>query len=166
MTPIGDDSASPVFERIIPIVSQFGSLELPAKRLRTTGEFSDVPSDSYGDIMRSQLNALVSQFEANRNAIPFTPRSTQDLDFQAMQSIVDQRNITFDGVSIDGIFNTDNPLAFAAGTKNNPDILSQGQMFKATDREKFIASQLPEIQGLVDADVFEFRSMSDLPPRA
>jgi hypothetical protein len=39
-------------------------------------------------------------------------------------------------------------------------------MFKATDREKFIASQLPEIQGLVDADVFEFRSMSDLPPRA
>ena len=39
-------------------------------------------------------------------------------------------------------------------------------MFKADDREKFIASQLPEIQGLVNANVFEFRSMSDLPPRA
>ena len=50
--------------------------------------------------------------------------------------------------------------------KNNLDILSQGQMFKAEDCEKFIASQLPEIQGLVDADVFKFRSMSDLPPRA
>ena len=77
---------------------------------------------------------------------------------------MDQRDITFDGVSINGIFNLDNPLAFATGTKNNPDILSQGQMFKAEDREKFIASQLPEIQGLVDANVFEFRSMSDLPP--
>ena len=31
MTPTGDDSASPAFEHIIPIVSQFGSLELPAK---------------------------------------------------------------------------------------------------------------------------------------
>ena len=50
--------------------------------------------------------------------------------------------------------------------KNNPDILSQCQMLKATDQEKFIASQLPEIQGLVDADVFEFCSMSELLPRA
>ena len=39
-------------------------------------------------------------------------------------------------------------------------------MLKATDREKFIALQLLEIQGLVDADVFKFRSMSDLLPRA
>ena len=31
MTPNGDDHASPVFERLIPIVSQFGSLESPAK---------------------------------------------------------------------------------------------------------------------------------------
>ena len=115
--------------------------------------------------MHSQLNALILQFEANQAmGVPFTSHSNYDLDFHAMQSIVDQRNITFDGVSIDGIFNPDNPLAFAAGTKNNPDILSQGQMFKAEDQEKFIALQLPEIQGLVNADVFEFRFMSDLLP--
>ena len=129
---------------------------------------SDVSSNSYGNIMCSQLNALISQFEANHATVPFTSRYNHNLDFHhAMQSIVDQRNITFDGVSIDSIFNLDNPLACAAGTKNNPDILSQGQMFKAEDdHENFISSQLPEIQGLVDADVFEFHSMSDLPPRA
>ena len=116
--------------------------------------------------MHSQINALISQFEANQTTAPFTACSNQDLDFWAMQSIVDQRNIKFDGVSINSIFNLDNPLAFAAGTKNNPDILFQGQMFKAEDHEKFIALQLPKIQGLVDANVFEFCSMSDLPPHA
>ena len=116
--------------------------------------------------MHLQLNALISQFKVNQAMVPFTPHSNYDLDFNAMQSIVDQQNITFNSISIDGIFNPDNPLAFAAGTKNNPDILSQGQMFKADDQEKFIASQLPEIQGLVDADVFEFCSMSDLLPCA
>ena len=111
--------------------------------------------------MRSQLSALCAQFEATNEATPFTSRSTQDLDFHAMRSIIDQRNVAFDGS-----FNIDNPITFATGAKNNPDILSQGQMLKAIDREKFIASQLPEIQGLVDTDIFEYRSMADLPPRA
>ena len=111
--------------------------------------------------MRLQLSALYAQFEANHQATPFTSCSNQDLDFHAMHSIIDQWNIAFDGS-----FNIDNPLAFAAGAKNNPDILSQGQMLKATDREKFIALQLPEIQGLVDADVFKFHLMSDILLRA
>ena len=104
MTLIGDDYASTAFECLIPIVSQFRSLELPAKQLCTIGKFSDVSSNSYGDIMHLQLNAIISQFEANQATILFTPHSNQDLDFQAMQSIVDQHNITFDGVSINGIF--------------------------------------------------------------
>jgi Reverse transcriptase (RNA-dependent DNA polymerase) len=82
-----------------------------------------------------------------------------------MQSIVDQRNMTFDGVSIDGVFNLHNPVAFAAATKNHPDVLSQRQMLQADDHAKFIASQLPEMQGLVDSDVFEYLTMSDLPSR-
>ena len=139
MALIGDNSASPAFECLIPIVSQFGSIKLPAKQLCTTGEFTDVTSDSYGDIMHSQLNTLVSWFRANWTTLPFMPHSTQDLDFRAMQSVVDQRNLTFDGVSINGLFNIDNLLAFATGMKNNPDILYQGQMFKANDHEKFIA---------------------------
>ena len=76
--------------------------------------FSDVSSNSYGDIMHSQLNVLISQFKANQAMVPFTPHYDQDLNFQAMQSIVDQRNLTFDGISINGVFNLDNPLAFAA----------------------------------------------------
>ena len=158
---LGEHGALPDLGCLIPIVSQFGLLELPSKQLRMHGTFTDAPSDSFAEIMHLQLTALCTQFEANNKATPFTSCSTQDLDFHTMHSIIDQRNIAFDGS-----FNIDNPIAFAAGAKNNPDILSQGQMLKATDREKFIASQLPEIQGLVDADVFEFRSMSDLPPRA
>jgi hypothetical protein len=89
------------------------------------------------------------------------------IDFAAMQSIINKRNITFDGVSIDSIFNSDNPIAFATtSTKNNPDILSQAQMLKAPDVDLFLASQQPEIQGLCDADVFEFHRMSNLPPGA
>ena len=153
------DGASPDLGRIIPIVSQFGLLESPTKRIRIHGTFTDAPSASFAEIMRLQLTALCAQFEVTNKATPFTSRSTQDLDFHAMCSIIDQRNVAFDGT-----FNIDNPIAFATGAKNNPDILSQGQMLKATDREKFIASQLPEIQGLVDADVFKYQSMTDLLP--
>jgi hypothetical protein len=85
------------------------------------------------------------------------------IDFATMQSIIDKRNVTFNGVSIDGIFNSNNPIAFTAGTKNNPDILSQAQMLKAPDVDPFLASQQPEIQGLCNTDVFEFHSMSNLP---
>ena len=85
--------------------------------------------------MYSQLSALCAQFEANHQATPFTSHSNQDLDFHAMCSIIDQQNIAFDGS-----FNIDNPLTFTVSAKNNPDILSQGQMLKATDREKFIAT--------------------------
>ena len=98
-----------------------------------------------------QLTALCAQFEATNKATPFTSCCTHDLDFHAMRLIIDQQNIGFNGS-----FNINNPIAFTAGAKNNPDILSQGQMLKATDQEKFIALQLPEIQGLVDADVFEY----------
>jgi hypothetical protein len=83
-----------------------------------------------------------------------------------MQSIIDKRNFSIDGVSIHGFFNCHNPLAFAAGTKNNPDILSQAQMFRATDRDLFVECQKPKIEGLCDASVFEFKNMSDLPSHA
>ena len=102
---LGDDGTSPNFGCIIPIVSQFSSLELPLKQLCTHGTFTDVPSDSFTEIMCSQLNALCTQFEANQKATPFMSCSNQDLDFHAMCSIVDQCNIAFDGS-----FNIDNPL--------------------------------------------------------
>ena len=78
--------------------------------------------------MHLQLTALCAHFEANQQATPFMSHSNQDLDFHAVHSIIDQWNIAFDGT-----FNINNPIAFAAGAKNNLDILSQGQMLKATD---------------------------------
>jgi hypothetical protein len=83
-----------------------------------------------------------------------------------MQSIIDKRNFIIDGVSIDGLFNCHNPLAFAASTKNNLDILSQAQMFRASDRDLFVECQKPKIKGLCDAGVFEFKNMSELPSHA
>jgi hypothetical protein len=166
-TPIGGDPASPLIDDTIPIVSQLGSLDSPSlKRIKISGTFSDATSESFPSIMLSHLNSLVSQFESFGDAEPFSDHSTESLDFAAMQSLIDKRNFTFDGISIDGIFNCDNPLAFAAGTKNNPDILSQGQMLTAHDQAKFLECQVPEIKGLCDANVFEFREMSRLPSGA
>ena len=131
---LGEHGASPDLGRLILIVvSQFGSLELPSKRLRMHGTFTNAPSDSFAEIMRSQLTALCAQFEANNKATPFTSRSTPDLDFHAIRLIINQQNIAFDGS-----FNIDNPIAFAAGAKNNPDILSPGQMLKATDQKSLL----------------------------
>jgi Reverse transcriptase (RNA-dependent DNA polymerase) len=106
---------------------------------------------------------MVSHFDSFKASIPFSENSNESIDYAAMQSILDKHNVTFDGVSIDGFFNSDSPLAFTAGTKNNPDMLSQTQMLTASDREQFIEPQHPEIQGLCDADVFEFHPIADLP---
>jgi hypothetical protein len=114
--------------------------------------------------MLQHLQAMVSHFDKLSKTVPYSLHLNEMLDFKAtMQLIIDKWNITFDGVSIDGIFNLDNPLAFAAGTKNNPDILSQAQMLKATDVDLFLDSQQLEIQGLCNADVFEFQNISSLP---
>jgi hypothetical protein len=116
--------------------------------------------------MLSHLNSLVSKFESFGNTEPFSSHSNDDIDFAAMQSIINQQNFTFDGVSIDTLFNCNNFLAFAARTKNNPDILSQAQMFCSSDRDKFLECQVPEIKGLCDAGVFDFKDMSQLPSGA
>jgi hypothetical protein len=135
----------------------------PSKRVHITGDFSDATSESFNSIMVLHLNALVSQFESIGDATPFSDNSTSDIHFAAMQSIIDKRNFTIDGVTINGFFNCHNPLAFAASTKNNPDILSQAQMLHATDHDLFIECQKPEIEGLCDATVFKFKNMLDLP---
>lgn len=166
-TPLGD-KASPATDDTIHIVSQLGSISLPVKQIRMSGEFSDATSDSFPSIvMLSHLNSLVSpQFELFGKNVPYSTYSNDEINFAAMQSIIDKRNLTFDGVNIDGIFGYDNPLAFAAGTKNNPGILSQAQTFHASDRDAFLLSQDPKIKGLCNANVFKFRQMSQLPSGA
>jgi hypothetical protein len=67
--------------------------------------------------MLQHLQAMVSHFDKLSETVPYSSHSNEMLDFNAMQLIIDKRNITFDGVLIDGIFNSDNPIAFTAGTK-------------------------------------------------
>ena len=59
--------------------------------------------------------------------------------------------------------NYHNPLCFATGAINNPDTLSQSQMFKAHDRDLFLKAQLEEIIGLEEAKVFDFHRIQSLP---
>ena len=63
-----------------------------------------------------------------------------------------------------GAWNDMNPVAFAAAAAGNEDTLSQSQMKRAEDRASFEAAQIPEIQGLIDQDVWEYVSLSDVPP--
>lgn len=57
------------------------------------------------------------------------------------------------------------PLALAAGTNSNPDTLSQRDMLKAIDKDKFLQCQPDEINGLHDANVFHYMRLDDIPPQ-
>lgn len=74
-----------------------------------------------------------------------------------------EMNKTYDGLPYEGEFDLSNPVAFAAGAKNNPNILSQSQMLRAEDSDAFVATQIPEIRGLEDMQVFEYHPASDMP---
>jgi hypothetical protein len=93
----------------------------------------------------------------------FSDDSSAAKDFEAICEILDQRNILHDGVSLEGIFEIDDPFSFVAGTKNNPDVLSRSQMMKADDRDTFLQTEPKEIKGLIDAGVSPtYRSMTFL----
>ena len=80
---------------------------------------------------------------------PFEDGSTMEQNLDALSSLVDLRSKVFDGHDIDGIFNCpDNPFSFAAGSKNNNDILSQSKMLKADDCNEFFKAQVSELKGL------------------
>jgi hypothetical protein len=49
---------------------------------------------------------------------------------------------------------------------NKEDTLTQSQMLKTTDNEAFIAAQIPEIRGLEKMNVFDYKDIQTLPPRA
>jgi hypothetical protein len=57
------------------------------------------------------------------------------------------------------------PAAYTA-CNNKEDILTQSQMFKATDAAEFIKCQKDEIDGLTKFNVMEIHKIADLPPRA
>jgi len=84
----------------------------------------------------------------------------------ALPSLLDQHNLTFDGCLPDGHFDIGNPIAFAAGSQNNNDILTQSYMLCADDCNEFVKSQMSEITGLHDFGVFEYLPRGSLPKGA
>ncbi len=49
---------------------------------------------------------------------------------------------------------------------NKEDTLTQSQMLRSADSQDFIAAQIPEIRGLEKMQVFQYKNISELPPRA
>ena len=49
---------------------------------------------------------------------------------------------------------------------NKEDILTQGQMLKAPDAAEFKKAQEPELNGLLDLDVFEYVRLHTKPEKA
>ena len=114
------------------------------------------------------MKSLVAEFQTaqTNTAEPLSEQSDSAIDFSALHDIINQQNRIHDGLSFEGIFNIGDPHAFAAGSQTNPNILTQSQMFKAADHKDFIESQVSEIDGLIEAGVFEYLQMNELPPDA
>jgi len=93
--------------------------------------------------------------------------STSDLNTQcnALCHILETCDWAIDPTSVEGssgIPNNCNPFAFTAATDNNPDCLSQLQMLRASNQAAFVQVQQPKIDGLQNADIFEYHYMSEL----
>jgi len=93
------------------------------------------------------------------------PGSIDDLDIHTLKCILEAQSHVTNPTSVEGVTgipNDINPIAYTAATVNNPDSLSQKQMLADTDCKKFVAAQIPEIDGLQNADCFEYLLMSKL----
>jgi transposase InsO family protein len=61
---------------------------------------------------------------------------------------------------------TESSLSAYLALNNKEDTLTQSQMLRTQDMEKFISSQIPEIRGLEAMGVFAYKTIETLPPRA
>ena len=157
-----EEHSSPNHARLVNIVSQL-SMAPPSKRKCLSKENSSLSQDEQA--LFNQLKSLIAEFQTaqTNTAEPLSEQSDSEIDFSALHDIINQQNRMHDGLSFEGIFNLRDPHAFAAGSQTNLDILTQSQMFKAADHKNFIESQVPEIDGLVEAGVFEYLQMNELP---
>ena len=127
-------------------------------------------SDSLSAMLAMTLSSHSLQHSTDKSLIDiFDPANSQQAIYVAMQSIIEKRLCDLDGTAwdgLDGILNDLDPFAFAAAADNSSDTLTQSQMLKADDRNEFVKAQVPEIEGLVEAGVFEYHFMSELPKNA
>ena len=116
-----------------------------------------------------EMSEKLSSFAALYSSMQAEPQESIDeedeLDFQTICSILDERHVLRDCVTLDGQYGDFlDPFAFAAGSKgNNPDVLSRSAMLRATDRDEFLKVEVGEIEGLHDFDVFEYFPINSIP---
>ena len=146
-------------ENIVNIISQLSSVSVPHNRTSCNKQEQTSLTDILPNIMSLLASIIPEDVTNNASANlndPFWDDST-------LQELLDQRNIQSNDLNLNGILDIQDPYIFAAGAKNNPDVLTQGQMFKAKDQEKFLESQPSEIDGLHEANVFEYLPIKKIP---
>jgi hypothetical protein len=83
--------------------------------------------------------------------------------FDHIVNKLQKHNEDFDPV-INDMFLTNLDPTFYAMQMQNPDVLTHAQMKRQVDANKFVESQRPEIDGLMDINTFEFIPKINLPP--
>ena len=124
------------------------------------GPSPSTPEDTDADNDDDNLPHIVSQLCSSEHHPDSLFASLPDLNHN-------QPDITCVDPGFPGLSFLDDhiPHALAAGSHSNPDTLSQSAMLKADDRDEFLKCQPDEINGLHDADVFEYMKFENIPPQ-
>jgi hypothetical protein len=146
------------------IISQLCSTHASNSPIGSTNDTSATPSSLTEHPLLATLTSLLSTI-SEKDPVPqvFDDTTSSDEEFQAICDILDHRNILDDGIDIEGYYDVSDPFAFAAGTQNNPDILSRSRMLKSDDSADFLKTENDEIAGLHDAGVFQYLPVGDIP---
>jgi len=108
------------------------------------------------------MSEKLASFAALYSSMQAEPQQSTDeadeLDFDTICSILDERHVLRDCVTLYGQYGDFlDPFAFAAASKGNyPDVLSRSAMLRATDRDESLKVDVGEIEGLQDFDVLEY----------
>ena len=127
--------------------------------------FANLATNNPGmDDSIASFAALFSAMQSDTHAIPFDDEG-DELDFETICKILDERRIIHDCVSLDGQYGSFiDPFSFAAASKgSNPDSLTRSSMLRADDSEEFLKVEAGEITGLEDFDVFEYFPIGSIP---
>jgi hypothetical protein len=147
------------------LLLQFMSLTSSLSTKRQKTETSHISTLNKGDAIFQHLAAYISSalHDTNRQDSYEDPNNT-DAHIHLYYELSERATLQADRITITGVINDTTPIAFAAaGSKNNPNILTQSQMFNAKDMDKFIDVQESEIRGLEKDDVFDYHRLSKLP---
>jgi hypothetical protein len=101
----------------------------------------------------------------NSNSLPWniTPQNNEpDNKLDHYVNTLQRSNEDYDPGTNGMFLNNLNPTCYAM-EKQNPEVLTHTQMKRQVDANKFIDAQIPEIEGLMDINTFEFIPKTKLP---